>query len=195
MSNEFPRRRLVDEILFVSAKKTEHELEVKHERELARIRAESHALVWTGTAEELTATITRWYESGWLIAASPQDALQKAAIHFVKPDGTLVIKPSAPTAEQDTSAIFSPSATYQKLIFRGKEHDLTGHSHAPGILKVLHESLKRGEPGLTTKQIRERAKLPHNGKMYDWFRGTGLWKNLVVSSGPDMYRLDIFPLP
>jgi hypothetical protein len=156
--------------------------ELQHERELAKIRRESHALIWAGMAEELLETIRRWYEAGWLMAESPQDALQKAAIHFVKPDGTMVIKPSAPTATQDTSAIFSSSPSYQKLTFRGNEYDLTGHSHAPGILKVLHESLKKGEPGLTTKQIRERARLPHNGKMYDWFRGTGLWKLSRVSS-------------
>lgn len=164
--------------------------EVEHERELARIRTESHALVWTGTPEELIETITRWYKSGLLVAESLQDALQKAAIHFLKPDRTLVIRPSAPTTTQDISAIFSPSPTYQKLTFRGKEYDLTGHKYAADILKALHQSATKGEPGLTIGQIRKQADLPHNGTMYDWFRSTGLWKTLVVKSR-DLYRLDI----
>jgi hypothetical protein len=73
--------------------KEERERQIEHERELARIRTESHALVWTGTTEELTDTIRRWYESDFLIAESLQDALQKAAIHFVGTDGKPIIKP------------------------------------------------------------------------------------------------------
>jgi hypothetical protein len=168
--------------------------EIEHARELARIRTESHALVWVGTAEELIATLTRWYECGWIIAENLQDALQKAAIHFANPDGMPITRPATAPADQGYENVFSPSPTYQKLMFRGKEYDLTSYKYAPDIIKVLHQSLKSGEPGLTTKQIRERARLPHNGKMYDWFRGTRLWKNLVVIAGPDMYRLDISPL-
>jgi len=63
------------------------------ERQIAAIHAEARALVWTGTAEELTATITRWYESGCLMAESLADALRKASMHFVKPDGSLVLTP------------------------------------------------------------------------------------------------------
>jgi len=95
--------------------------------------------------------------------------------------------PDAPLAH----VVFSHSPTYQKLVFRGNEYDLTQHKYAPEIVRVLHESLKDGKAGLTTVQIRKLAKLPHNGKMYDWFRGTGLWKNLVVTAGRDTYRLDI----
>ena len=174
-----------------SAPRSRHYLaESLHEYNLARIRAQSHALVWTGSAEELTETIRRWYESGWLLAASLQDALQKAAIHFVDADGKLVIKPSAPTVSRNASVIFSASPTYQTLTFRGKEYDLTGHKYAADILKVLHQSAMKGEPGLTIGQIRKQADLPHNGTMYDWFRGTGLWKTLIVKSR-DLYCLDI----
>lgn len=165
--------------------------ELEHERKLAAIRTESHALVWTGTADELTATITKWYESSRIIAPSLLEALQSVSIHFIKPDGTPVLRPLSPAATPDDTAIFSPSPTYQQIIFRGKEFDLTQYRHAPRILKVLHESINHGDTGMTTKQIREKAKLPHNGKMYDWFRGTGLWKHLVISIGKDLYRLDI----
>jgi len=72
--------------------------ELEHERKLAAIRAQSHALIWTGPTEELTATITRWYESGWITAESLSAALQKASIHFVRPDGSPVLKPIAPSA-------------------------------------------------------------------------------------------------
>lgn len=93
--------------------------------------------------------------------------------------------------EPKPSAIFTHSPTYQKLLFRGQEYDLTRHRYASKIVKVLHESLEAGELGLTTVQIRTRAEIPHNGKMYDWFRGTNLWKKLIIASGCDLYRLDI----
>ena len=79
--------------------------ELEHERELAKIRRESHALIWAGTAEELLETIRRWYESGWLIAESLQDALQKAAIHFVDTNGKPIIKPAGAGAVQTTVKI------------------------------------------------------------------------------------------
>lgn len=166
------------------------EEEVEHERQLAMIRAESHALVWYGTTEELVTTITRWYENGWIIADGVQSALEKASVHFRKPDGAPVIKTFIPPRVH--TGTFSASASYQKVTFGGKEYNLAQHRHAPAVLKALHESLTKGESGLTTTQIRERAKLPRNGgKMYDWFRGTGLWKTLVVSVGRDRYRLDV----
>jgi hypothetical protein len=72
----------------------EREQELEHARQVAAIHAQSRALIWTGTAEELTETIRRWYESGWLLAESPQDAFQKAAIHFVDTAGKPIIKPT-----------------------------------------------------------------------------------------------------
>ena len=85
----------------ILAKRGQREQEqIEHEEKLAAIRARSHALIWTGTAEELTETIKRWYKSGWLMAESLQDALQKAAIHFAKPDGTPVLKPASPEPSQ-----------------------------------------------------------------------------------------------
>jgi hypothetical protein len=169
-------------------KENERSAELHHEQRLAAIRTESHALVWTGEDEELTATVTKWYESGWLPATSLQDALLKATIHFSKPNGMPVIRLESPA---ELAEDFSPSPNYQKLTFRGKEYDLTPYSHAPRILKVLHESFHHGEVGMTTSQIRKKAKLPNNGKMYDWFRGTGLWKHLVILVGKDLYRLDL----
>jgi hypothetical protein len=171
----------------------ERQDELDLERQKAEIRAQSYALVWTGTAEELTGNIKRWFESGCIVAESLEDALQIASIHFRRPDGMPVIGPLVSMNKQEYSTVFSPSPTYQKIIFRGKEYDLSGHTHAPHILKVLHESLNSGELGMTTLQIRAKAKLPHNGKMYDWFKSTGLWKNLVVRVGKDQYRLDIEP--
>jgi len=61
--------------------------ELAHEEKLAEIRTRSKALVWTGPESELVEAISRWYESGWLVAGSLQDAMQKAAIHFVGADG------------------------------------------------------------------------------------------------------------
>jgi lambda repressor-like predicted transcriptional regulator len=69
----------------------EQESELRHARELASIRTQSHALKWSGTDEELTATITKWYEAGWIEADSLPDALRRASSHFVTPGGTPVI--------------------------------------------------------------------------------------------------------
>jgi hypothetical protein len=188
-------RDYFDEMLYgkeeILARKRRAELE--HERELAEIRTRSKALVWTGAAEQLTAIVRAWYESGLMQAENLQDALEKASTHFVNPSGANIVTLSftksipEPTIRKD-AATFSDS--YQRVRFRAQDYDLTGHRYAPRILKVLHESLRKGEPGLTTSQIRKKAGLPHNGKMYDWFRGTGLWKKLVITVGRDMYRLD-----
>jgi len=168
----------------------ERQAELEHERQLATIRAQSYALIWTGSPDELTATLTRWFESGWIVAPSLHDALQHASIHFSDPNGMPIIRPSLPQLpESEAATIFVPSPNYQKLTFRGEDYDLTNHSYAPLILKVLHESFNNGELGMTTSLIRKKAKLPHNGKMYDWFRDTGLWKHLVIKVGKDMYRL------
>jgi lambda repressor-like predicted transcriptional regulator len=85
----------------VRAKRQREELE--HERQLAAIRTQSHALTWTGTSEELTETIKQWYESRLLTAESLQDALQKAAVHFTGPDGKAVIKPTSAEPSQAES--------------------------------------------------------------------------------------------
>jgi hypothetical protein len=71
----------------------ERERALAHERQLAIIRAQPDALIWRGPADELIAMITKCYESGWIIAESLENALQKASIHFLRPDGTLVISP------------------------------------------------------------------------------------------------------
>ncbi len=140
---------------------------------------------------EASANFCRELESAALQAEFEEK--QRNASTFegtAQPDSTP--KPQESTTQPcNETAIFSPSPTYQKLLFRGKEYDLTQYRYAPQILRILHESIKNGEPGPTTSQIRKRANLPHNGKMYDWFRGTGLWKNLVVTAGRDLYRLDI----
>ncbi len=70
--------------------------EKDHERALALIRAQSHALVWRGTEEELSGAIIRWFELGLLEAESRNEALRKAAIHFVRPDGSPAISPLRP---------------------------------------------------------------------------------------------------
>jgi lambda repressor-like predicted transcriptional regulator len=66
----------------------ERRSELDHERRKAEIRAESYALIWKGSPEELTATITRWFESGYIDAYDLDDALHKASIHFVRHDGS-----------------------------------------------------------------------------------------------------------
>ncbi|MFZ0914536.1 MAG: helix-turn-helix transcriptional regulator [Candidatus Korobacteraceae bacterium] len=77
--------------------------EIAHEEKLAAIRARSHALIWTGSESELVDTISRWYGSGWLVAGSLQDALQKAAIHFVGTDGKPIMNTASTHSAQPQS--------------------------------------------------------------------------------------------
>lgn len=97
---------------------------LEYERELAQIRRDSHALIWTGTAEQLIAIITAWYEAGLIQADNLQNALEKAATHFVAVSGARIITlPSPestpePTVKKD-AAVFSHS--YQWVRFRGQD--------------------------------------------------------------------------
>jgi len=93
MSDDYPRKPSDDIEIVWAGLSPQERRRLELEEQIAAIHARSHALVWTGTPEELSGTISRWYESGFLVAESLQDALQKAAIHFVKTDGTTVIKP------------------------------------------------------------------------------------------------------
>src|SRR5271170_6830857 len=106
------KERLMEQLYGKTAmREMERQSELDQERKLAGIRTLSHALVWAGTEEELGGTIARWYKFGWITATSLQDALQKAAVHFVRSDGTSVIKQqaamtaalSAPTLEPEES--------------------------------------------------------------------------------------------
>lgn len=95
----------------------ERESELEHERRLAEIRTQSHALVWTGTPEELTATITHWVEAGWIVAADLPEALRKASLHFVRPDGVPIIAPSVLAALQPSPEKQKPLNARQLSIF------------------------------------------------------------------------------
>jgi hypothetical protein len=134
------------------------ERELEHERQLAAIRAQSHALVWTGTTEELIATITKWYQSGMMVAESLQDALQKASTHFVRPDGTLVIAPVV-RASLALEAI-SPSeakATIEAEIRRRE-----------GLLAAYKSAM--GNP--SNKRIYEAGNSGvHKPEFYNWIKG------------------------
>lgn len=169
--------------------------ELDHERQLAAIRAQSHALVWTGTTEELTATITKWYESGWIVAESLEDALQKASIHFLRPDGTLVIvlpEKASATPESHASVRFKPlDEDYQVIEFEKTLYELTPTQST--IIRVLHKAHveKRGSVGI--KEIYRFLQI-NSGKMSGWFRGKNkqLYGKLIVQTASrNHYRLDI----
>jgi lambda repressor-like predicted transcriptional regulator len=94
----------------------ERQEELAHERQLALIRMQSHALTWTGTSADLIATITRWYECGWLMSASLADALDKAAYHFLRPDGTAVIAPPSVDLPVEAKPITSRAAFVTSIL-------------------------------------------------------------------------------
>ncbi len=91
MSIYYPKSDLMSQI----SRDFERHEELRHERELASIRAESRALVWTGAQEEFVESILKWYESGCIAALDATDALKKASLHFVRPDGTAIVRPKS----------------------------------------------------------------------------------------------------
>jgi lambda repressor-like predicted transcriptional regulator len=90
------------------ARNSERRSEIDHERELAAIRAESRALIWTGTQEEFVEAILKWYEAGCIQALDSTDALIKAAAHFVRPDGTAIVRPKS------ASSLVAPAELAEK---------------------------------------------------------------------------------
>jgi lambda repressor-like predicted transcriptional regulator len=93
-----------NELMEYLRRNQERSSELEHERRRAEIRAQSYALVWKGSSEELTATITGWFEAGYLDAYSLEDALHKASIHFVRHDGSAALVFSIPSAEPAQNA-------------------------------------------------------------------------------------------
>ena len=170
--------------------------ELEHERQLAEIRTRSHALVWTGTVEELNVTITKWYELGQIVAESLADALQKASIHFMRPDGTLVIVrdvKAGPAPESQWFGRFRPlDEDYQVIEFEKCVYELTPTQST--IIRVLHKAHieKRGSVGI--KEIYKALQI-NSGKMSGWFRdkkNKHLYGKLVVQTASRThYRLDI----
>jgi hypothetical protein len=182
----------IDQLLYgkegVAAKRRQKELE--HERELAAIRTQSHALIWTGTAEELTETIRRWYESGWLLAASLQDALQKAVVHFVDAAGKTIITPASVLPEQSTNPRFkSLDENYRIVELDGKQYDLTRYEST--ILRLLHKAHINKRGSVAIDDILSALRVS-SGKMSNWFRGKNKpLRKIILHTGRQHYRLDL----
>ena len=87
MDDHISARDYAEEMLFgkVGVAERRRKAELEHELDLAKVRAQSKALVWTGTAEQLTAIVRGWYEAGLIRVDNLQDALEKASAHFVTP--------------------------------------------------------------------------------------------------------------
>ncbi len=182
-----------DDFIVLAKQGQREQQELDHARELAAIRAQSHALTWTGTPEQLTETIRQWFESGSLRAESLQDALQKASIHFAKPDGTPVLKPVSIAPEARESARFKPlDEHYQVIEFDGRQYELKPTQST--IIRVLHRAHleKRGAVGIAAIQ---KALHVSSGKMSGWFRDEAnrqLYGKLIVQTASrNHYRLDL----
>lgn len=113
----------------------ERRAEIWHERELAEIRTQSHALVWTGTTEELTQTIIRWYDSGWIVAGSLGEALRKTSIHFVRPDGlpAIQIPLPAPQSEPNDAAAKNPRYAFVLPILEKRGWSVLDWANESGV--------------------------------------------------------------
>jgi DNA-binding CsgD family transcriptional regulator len=137
------------------ARDAERQRELEHERRLAAIRAQSRALVWTGTAEELIATITKWYQSGRIVAESIQDALQKASIHFLSPEGTLVIPPSVKaSATPESPSLKSSEGRKTGTAERPKKQDLSRYLDTASLTDKQYQCASlRWEHSLSVSEI------------------------------------------
>jgi hypothetical protein len=175
--------------LIVRARRGQREQgELDHARELAAIRTQSHALTWTGSPEELIETIKRWFESGFLVAESIQDALQKAAIHFAKPDGTPVLKPVS-IAPQTVARFRALDKDYRIVELDGRQYELTTYESA--IMRTLHKAHVEKRGSVAINDIL-RALRVSSGKMSNWFRGKNKpLKEIILHTGRQHYRLDL----
>ncbi len=133
--------------------------ELEHERQLAAIRAQSHALVWTGTPDDLIAIVAAWYQSGWIVAESLEDALQKAAPHFVKPDGSLVIAPIVRASIAVGAATPSEAEATVEIEIKRRQQLLAAYKSATG--------------NPSNKRIYEAANSGiHKPEFYHWVKGS-----------------------
>jgi hypothetical protein len=166
--------------------------ELEHEQKLADIRTQSRALIWAGTEEELVEEITKCYRAGLLRADDLPDALQKAAIHFVRPDGKPIIKP-ANILPPETSSRFRPmDERYQSIEFDGRQYELTPTQAI--IVRILHKAHLEKRARVGVHEI-YKALSVNSGKMSGWFRdkkNKSLYGKLIVqSAGRHHYRLDL----
>jgi hypothetical protein len=120
------------------------------------------------------------------IAANTQPAVTIA-------DGVRNIAENAIAAQAARNAerAFDISPTGQRVLFRGKSYDLSRHPRAARVLAFLWAEHQKGAHRVTIEMIRRQIGQSHGGSMYDWFRGTGLWKTLVVQVDRGVYRLDL----
>lgn len=166
--------------------------ELEHEQKLADIRTQSRALIWTGTEGELVEEITKFYRAGLLKADDLPDALQKAAIHFVSPDGKPIIKPANILPEAETPSRFKPmDEKYQSIEFDGRQYDLTPTQAI--IVRVLHKAHLEKRARVGIQEIYKALSI-NSGKMSGWFRDKNkpLYGKLIVqSAGRHHYRLDL----
>ena len=181
-----------DSILERMQRDSERRSELEHERQIALIRLQSHALVWTGAADDLIVTITKWYESRWLLAPSLQEALQHAAYHFLKPDGSAVISPPSTIPKSRPSERFKRlDEDYQVIEFDGRQYGLT--SIQASVIGVLHTAHQSNRSSVGLNEIYKAMKV-NSGRMSQWFRGKNktLYGLLIVrTASRNHYRLVI----
>jgi len=168
----------------------ERQAELDHERHKAEIRAQSNALIWNGTAEELTAAIVNWYESGKISAWDLQDALRKASIHFVRPEGMPAIQLSPPLSPAGIpSQRFLPlDSDCRVVVLDETQYSLSVYESK--IIAVLYSAHKQGRKSVAIDEIRKGLGI-NSGKMSNWFRGANRpLKKIILHIGKQHYRLD-----
>jgi hypothetical protein len=91
-----------------------------------------------------------WKEGIRLLSAeSLEQALQKASIHFVKPDGTPILIPASVAPHSHAPSRLKPmDENYQIIEFGGRQYELT--STQSTVIRVLHKAHieKKGSAGI-----------------------------------------------
>jgi hypothetical protein len=93
-----------------------------------------------------------------------------------------------PNAKAD-EAVFTHSDDYRSIRFNGKNHTVT---HNQGeIIRILHEAFQRGTPCIGKAKLLDAVR-SETSRVQDFFRGSPLWKTLVIGGNrKGTYRLNL----
>jgi len=100
---------------------------------------------------------------------------------------TLAAAQGAPTATAEPSAVFRPSPDYRVITFRGEEYQATVNQAR--VIQLMHEQKDAGNPVLSQDFILERLDIGSK-TLLQVFRGSRLWKTIIVATGRGLYQLN-----
>jgi hypothetical protein len=91
--------------------------------------------------------------------------------------------------QEPTVPTFAQSPDYRTIKYNGKDYELTEKQAM--IVQVLHDAWQRGMPSVPKSTLLAAIEA-ETSRVLDYFRGSPLWKTLVVSAGRrGMYKLSL----